>query len=196
LKPRINFFFVQPRFSLSVADTEYILTFAGLFVVGLVISSLAARSREQAEAARRREVQAVVLYELSRDLASTTDLDDILNIVVRHVGETFSRKAVILLRAGDAVEQRARHPGFELDENELAVAAWVLRQGLPAGRRTDTLPAAAARYIPLKTARGVVGVLGVRAVDPDSCLTPEPGGQFAGHDAHRGRRAAHEPGTL
>ena len=168
-----DFFLIEPRLTFTVADTEYIFTFVGLFVVGLVISSLAARSREQAEAARRREVQAVVLYELSRDLAAASGLDDILNVVVRHVSETFSREAVILLRAGDTVEQRTRHPGFELDENELAVAAWVLKQGLPAGRSTDTLPAAAARYIPLKTARGVIGVLGVKPVDPDSYLAPE-----------------------
>ena len=114
-----------------------------------------------------------MLYELNRDLAAASGLDDILNVVVRHISETFSREAVILLRAGDTVEQRTRHPGFELDENELAVAAWVLKQGLPAGRSTDTLPAAAARYIPLKTARGVIGVLGVKPVDPDSYLAPE-----------------------
>jgi two-component system sensor histidine kinase KdpD len=168
-----DYFFVQPRFSFSVADTEYLLTFTGLFVVGLVISSLAARSREQAEAARRREAQAVVLYELSRDLAAAAGLDDILDVVVQHIGATFSREAVILLRAGDAVEPRSLRPGFVLDENELAVAAWTLKQGVAAGRGTDTLPAASARYIPLKTARGVIGVLGVRPVEPDSYLTPE-----------------------
>ena len=47
-----DFFFVPPRLTFTVADTEYLLTFVGLFVVGLVISSLAARSREQAEAAQ------------------------------------------------------------------------------------------------------------------------------------------------
>ena len=82
-----------------MADTEYLLTFVGLFVVGLVISSLAARSREQADAARHREAQAVALYALSRDLAAASGLDDILNVVVRHVGETFSREATILLPA-------------------------------------------------------------------------------------------------
>ncbi len=65
----------------------------GLFAVSLVISTLAARSREQAESARRREIQAVALYELSRDLATASELDDILQVVIRHVGETFSREA-------------------------------------------------------------------------------------------------------
>ena len=168
-----DFFFVQPRFSFSVSDTEYLLTFVGLFVVSLVISSLAARSRDQAEAARRREVQAVALYELSRDLAAASGLDDILQVVVRHVGETFSREAAILLPAGAALQPRALSPGFALDENEVAVATWAYKQGQPAGRGTDTLPGAAVRYMPLKTARGVIGVLGVKPEDPGAYLPPE-----------------------
>ena len=168
-----DFFLVDPRLTLTVADTEYIFTFVGLFVVGLVISSLAARSREQADAARRREAQAVALYELSRDLAAASGLDDILNVVVRHVGETFSREATILLPADGSLRPRALSPGFALDENELAVATWAFKQGQTAGRGTDTLPAAAVRYLPLKTARGVIGILGIKPVDPDSYLAPE-----------------------
>ena len=47
-----DFFFVPPRFTFAVSDTEYILTFIGLFIVGVVISTLAVQAREQAEAAR------------------------------------------------------------------------------------------------------------------------------------------------
>lgn len=168
-----DFFFVQPRFTFVVADTEYLLTFVGLFVVGVVISSLTVRSREQAEAARRREIQAVALYELSRDLAAASGLDEILQIVVRHIGEIFSRDVLILLPEGGVLQPRVLSPGFAVDANELAVAAWAFRQGQPAGRGTDTLPAAAARYIPLKTARGVIGILGVKPGDPNSYLAPE-----------------------
>ncbi len=168
-----DFFLVEPRLAFTVADTEYIFTFIGLFVVSLVISSLAARSREQAEAAQSREVQAVALYELSRDLAAASALDDILQVVIRHVGETFGRGGAILLPAGDSLQPRVFSPGFALDENELAVAAWTFRQGQPAGRGTDTLPAAGVRCMPLKTVRGVVGVLGVKPVDPGSYLAPE-----------------------
>ena len=168
-----DFFLVEPRLTLTVADTEYIFTFAGLFVVSLVISSLAARSREQAEAAKSREVQAVALYELSRDLAAASGLDDILQVIVRHVSETFGREGAVLLPVADSLQLRAFSPGFALDENELAVATWAFRHGQPAGRGTDTLPAAGVRCMPLKTVRGVVGVLGVKPVDPGSYLAPE-----------------------
>ena len=39
-----DFFFVPPRFSFSVAEKEYLMTFFALFTVGLVISSLVAKA--------------------------------------------------------------------------------------------------------------------------------------------------------
>lgn len=44
-----DFFFVPPYFTFVVADTQYLLTFLVMLVVGLVISGLTARIRRQAE---------------------------------------------------------------------------------------------------------------------------------------------------
>ena len=48
-----DYVFVEPRFTLSVSDTEYLITFLGLLVVGLVISNSTAALREQFQAAKR-----------------------------------------------------------------------------------------------------------------------------------------------
>ena len=69
-----DFFFVPPRLTFAVADTQYLMTFLGLFVVGVVISTLVARARERAEVMRAREVQTASLYYLSRDLAASADI--------------------------------------------------------------------------------------------------------------------------
>ena len=53
------------------------------------------------------------------------------------------------------------------------MANWAFEHDQPAGRGTDTLPAAPLRCQPLKTARGLVGVLGLRPKQPGSLLTPE-----------------------
>lgn len=169
-----DFFFVPPHLTLGVSDTEYILTFIGLFVVGLVISSLAAQAREQANAARDREGQTAKLYELSRDLAALSGLDGILQALLRHIQGTFGREGVILLPQEGHLEPTTTGGGLKLDENELAVADWVFRHGEPAGRNTDTLTAARLRYLPLKTARGVLGVLGILGPsDPERQLPRE-----------------------
>jgi two-component system sensor histidine kinase KdpD len=170
-------FFVEPRYTFAVADTQYVLTFAGLLIVGVVISTLTARAREQADAAMQRETETAALYELSRDLAAALGLDDILRTVTQHVEHTFGRAVVILLPTKDAADSlavAAASTGLDLPADELAVADWVYRRGEPAGRNTTTLPAASLRYLPMKTARGIVGVLGVAG--PDSAqrdLTPE-----------------------
>jgi len=172
-----DFFFVVPYLTFVVSDTQYVLTFIGLFLVGLVISSLAVRAREQAEAARNREAQTAELYGLSRDLAAAFGLDDIVRVLIRHMEQTFGREAVVMLPGDSAVARpvpRAASADLTLDQQELAVADWVFRHGEPAGRNTNTLAGARLRYLPLKTARGVVGVLGIMApADSESQLTPE-----------------------
>ena len=165
-----DFFLIEPRLTLAVNDTEYLITFLGLLVVGLVISELATRAREQARAALQREAQTAALYALSRDLAAAGDLEGILQTVVAHIGETFGRASIVLLPEASEQHSLARQagsPGFRLEEEEQEVATWAFQHGQPAGQGTDTLPSVAARFLPLRTARGVVGVLGVRPPDPD-----------------------------
>ncbi len=53
-----NFFFVPPRFTLHVEHTQFVVTFAVMFAVALIISHLAVRVRTQAEAAKRAEIVA------------------------------------------------------------------------------------------------------------------------------------------
>jgi two-component system sensor histidine kinase KdpD len=170
-----DFFLVPPQLTLAVADTQYILTFFGLLAVGLAISTLTAQVREQVEAARRREAHTAALYTLSRSLAVATSVEDIVRAVVANVGEVFGREAIVLLpEEGTATLQpHAQSSGYGPDDNEMAVADWVYQHGQPAGWGTDTLPAGQGHYLPLRTARGTVGVLGVRLVGAGRQLPPE-----------------------
>ena len=86
-----DFFFVPPYLTLVVSDTEYLLTFLGLLSVSLVISQLMATVREQADAAQRREIQTVALYELGRDLTITTGLENVAQTVISRIDKTFDR---------------------------------------------------------------------------------------------------------
>lgn len=167
-----DFFFVEPKLSLSVNDTQYIVTFAGLLVVGLVISTLASRVRNQVDAGRRREAETAGLYALSRDLAAAAELPAILQAALAHIRESFGKNAVLLLpEAGVLRAVAGTYPG-PLSENELGVAMWVFQQNRPAGAGTSTLPGSELHYIPLRTHGGVVGVL---AVEPLTPWTPQGG---------------------
>lgn len=157
-----NFFFVPPRLTFVVADAQYLLTFLGLFVVGMVISNLVARARERAEVMRDREVQTASLYYLSRDLAASADISAVLKAVVANVEEALGAQVVILLPEGERLDILAASDGLALDIKEQAVADWVFRNNHPAGRATDTLVSADLIYLPLQTPASVLGVMGIR----------------------------------
>jgi two-component system, OmpR family, sensor histidine kinase KdpD len=166
-----DYFFVPPHLTLAVSDTEYLLTFFGLLAVGLVISQLTAVVREQAEAAKQREVQTVALYELGRDLTETAGLEAVTQTAIAHIGQTFSREVAIFLPVAGVLKVYATSAELTVSDDDLAVASWTFEHGQPAGRGTDTLPEASMRYQPLKTMRGGVGVLGIKPSAPDRFLT-------------------------
>ena len=129
-----------------------------MLIVGLVTSGLAARIRMQAEAARQREQRTAALYAMSRELASTRGLDELLTIAVRHISEVFRSQIVVLL-PGAGGESLVSSPGgqFTLDSNELGVAKWVHEHHQPAGLGTSTLPGAAALYLPARERLAEIG---------------------------------------
>jgi two-component system sensor histidine kinase KdpD len=59
-----------------------------------------------------------------------------------------------------------------VSEIELAVAVWAYEHDQQAGRGTHTLPHASMLYHPLKTTRGMLGVLGIKPLDTTSYLSP------------------------
>lgn len=168
-----NFFFVPPRFTLTVEDAQYLLSFVGLLVVGLVISILTARLREEVREARRREAQTAASYDLSRSLAVALGFEATLQTIITYVREVFNREVIVLLPEEDELRLHTLVPDFGLDEHERAVAAWTFQNGQPAGPGTQTLAGSGLQYHPLKTARGVVGVLGIEPADAGGLLTPE-----------------------
>ncbi len=168
-----DFFFVPPSMTLAIDDTEYLLTFIGLLAVSLVISQLTAVVRGQAEAVQRREVETVELYELGRDLTVAADLETVAQAAIAHVGQTFGRQVAVFLPDGSHAKVYALSPGLSLSGDDQAVADWTFEHGQMAGRGTENLPGALLRCQPLKTTRGVVGVLGVKPLDPSRRLTRE-----------------------
>jgi len=170
-----DFFFVKPYLTFAVTDTEYLLTFTVMLVTALVISSLTVRLRQQAEAARDREARTAALYAMSRDLAAARNIDEILQAAARHISSVFLSQVLLLLpdESGRVTERAGESVTFLFDVREQAVAQWVYDHARMAGKTTDTLPAAKGLYLPLRTSRGVVGVLGVHPADPQWLVSPE-----------------------
>jgi two-component system sensor histidine kinase KdpD len=173
-----DFFFVPPRMSLSVSDTQYLLTFLGMLLTSLVISHLTSSLRREASVARRREQRTGAMYAMARELAAALTTEQIVGIGSRHVSEVFgARVAILLPDSVDQVKQKIEDPdaaitleGETLDSD---VGQWVYDQQKPAGHGTDTLPAAAALYLPLKAPMRTRGVLAVVMRDEGELDVPE-----------------------
>jgi two-component system sensor histidine kinase KdpD len=170
-----DFFFVPPRFTFAVADTQYALTFVVMLAVALVISAMTNRIRQQAQAARARERRTAALLSLSRDLTAVRELDAVLAAAARHVSELFESQVVLLLPRGGkqlSVAYR-RATEYEVGEKEISAAQWVYEHDQPAGLGTATLPSVQGLYLPLIGSQGTVGVLGVRPADAETFRPPE-----------------------
>ncbi|KUZ26153.1 sensor histidine kinase [Burkholderia territorii] len=173
-----DFFFVPPRMSFSVSDTQYLLTFFGMLLTSLVISHLTSTLTRQASIAQRRERRTGAIYAMARELGAALTTEQIVEIGSRHVGEVFrARVAFLLPDSADQVRQKIEEPdaavtltGADLDSD---VGQWVYDQQKPAGRGTDTLPATAALYLPLKAPMRTRGVLAVASRDPRELEVPE-----------------------
>src|SRR5213594_565184 len=105
-----DFLFVDPRFTLTVAKPQDILSMFMFLVVAVLTSELTARIRDQAEAARRREERTAALYAFSRQLAAAVGIDDLLPMIVQHVAEQFKAHVAVLLPDGGRLNVRAVHP--------------------------------------------------------------------------------------
>lgn len=170
-----NFLFTKPYFSFAISDTQYILAFLVLLSTALVISGLTQRVRRQTTAARSRYLRTAALYFMSRQMASSADVDSMTGFAVRHLSDVFGGEAVILRPdAAGKVTVVARHGSTSPEgPNEQAAAEWVFQNRKWAGRGTDTLPGCQKLYVPLVGSEGVVGVIGLRLSDEVTPLDPE-----------------------
>src|SRR5467141_2786745 len=170
-----DFFLVPPLLSFGVTDIQYLLTFAIMLLVALIISNLTASVRLQANVAGQRERRTAMLYAMTRELAATRGQEPMARAAVRHVSEVFESQAVVLFpdAAGRIRHPRGASTPGSLRGADLAVAQWVQDHGEPAGLGTDTLPAAEAVYLPLKGSQTVLGVLAVLPANVRRVLLPE-----------------------
>ncbi len=171
-----DFFFVKPHLTFAVEDTQYIFAFITLLLVGLTISYLTMRIRQQTEAAQSRESETATLYALSRTLAAVIGLDSTIHAIIDSTRKTFGLDAVIFLPDAQNKEELRLHadtPDVTVDENDVAAAEWCFQHQKVVGYGTDTLPNAKAQFLPLSTARGSVGVMALLVSDADGQLTIE-----------------------
>lgn len=159
-----DFFFVPPRLTFAVNDAQYIFTFVVMAVIGLLISSLTLRIKAQAQIVNDRERRTTALYNLTRQLGTAISCEEVVKISINYLNMIFQKDVACMFAKDDGtlIEEGHSRSGFEKDTHEKGVIQWVYSMGTEAGAGTDTLPASKGFYLPLKSSRESVGVLGMQ----------------------------------
>src|SRR5437016_14142746 len=83
-------------------------------------------------------------------------------------------RVVLLLPENGVISVKAGYPPEDqLDKADLAAANWAWSNDRAAGRGSDTLPGAKRLFLPMRTGRGSIGVIGIDNDRTGLLLTPD-----------------------
>ena len=169
-----NFFFLPPLYTFTITDPTNLAAFVFFTVVAVVVSHFAARGRSQTVAARERVRAVELLYAFSRKLAGVGTLDDVLWATAYQTALMLKVRVVLLLPEDGSIVVKTGYPPEDiLDEADVAAAKWAWQNDRVAGRGSDTLPGAKRLFLPMRTGRGAIGVMGIDSDKTGPLLTPD-----------------------
>jgi two-component system sensor histidine kinase KdpD len=169
-----NFFFLPPIYTFTITDPTNVAAFFFFIVMAIIVSNVAARVRAQAVVAMSRARTTESLYAFSRKLAGAGTLDDVLWATAYQTALMLKVNVVLLLPENGSIAVKAGYPPEDtLDAADLAAANWAWVSDRPAGRGSDTLPGAKRLFLPIRTGRGAIGIVGIDSDTPGPLLTPD-----------------------
>ena len=163
-----DFFFIPPVYAITIGSPRDVIGLVVFAVVAVLAGGLAGRARGTALAAQARVEGLRRIGTFSRRLGQAAAEPDLLAEIARSAAEVAGRAIVLAPVHGDLDIRAAAPDADTVDEGAWAAARWCWAHGEPAGRGTATLPGGTWRFLPLRTVRGNLGVLGVRGDPPPS----------------------------
>lgn len=170
-----DFFFVPPRLTFAVTDTQYLLTFAVMLCIGLFISAITSRLKAQVTSGRLREHRMSSLYQLGKQLSALSGEVFLLSAAAKQISEMLGGEVAIYRTQKGDMPRLAFGDNTAIGKHPTSAvtAQWVIAHDQIAGAGTDTLPNAIALFLPLSASQATVGAMGVRVTDKDRLLQPD-----------------------
>lgn len=171
-----DFLFVEPRFSFTVYDTEYVGLFCAMLLVSAATSAITGRARMQARQSAVRALHTELLLGNSRRLQKAKDEAAILQETARQLGTLLGCETTLYSVRQGLLETRPvfSYPADKMQgsgspriasrhskstpKDELGVAQWVAKNNRPAGAGTDSLPGSRHSFIPISSQSAVLAV--------------------------------------
>ena len=147
-----DFFFVTPRFSFSVDDSQYLITFWVMLIVGLVTGQLGARLKEQLFDISVREKLAKALQALSKGLFNAKSEEQIVQTTKAVLEDVLGVALVIVIK--DDSENIPTIPGLDMR---------LIKQAMQSGTRIiqepETTRIPSRIYLPIRDKLNTLGLL-------------------------------------
>jgi two-component system sensor histidine kinase KdpD len=140
----LDLLFIEPRYTLLVARPEDVWALALLFVIGAIVSTVAAQARQRAVEAQEAADRAEALRALAHVVIQRPSKDEILGAAADTLGRLFSSPAVVLLESGGALRLAAQSQGARVTADDEQAARAALDSGSPT--RADAFPVDRSRY--------------------------------------------------
>lgn len=168
-----NFFLIEPRYSLRIAEASNVLALALLLVVALAVSAVAAQARRRTVEAIEAAERAAAVRELARDLMAERDPAGLARRCAETLSTMFKAPACVLL-ADDGDLAGAASDGASLSEADLEAARWAAASGIATRGGAYPVGEASFDFWPLKTALRRQAVVGVAISGRDAGRPAEP----------------------
>ncbi len=154
-----DFFFVPPHISFSVADAQYLVTFAVMLAVGLITSHLAAQLGERSVAAEAGEREMRVLYALACDLGATLSCEQVGDVLDRFLAGLGMRGCLLVSESVEASEALCQYGSYHPGDYEAGLARAAYRENASVESVALGATEPSALFLPFSGTTRVRGVL-------------------------------------
>jgi two-component system sensor histidine kinase KdpD len=161
-----NFFFLPPIHTFTIADPQSVLTMFVLLGIAAFTANLAGRLKTRAALGTRSAQENAAVAAFGQMLARVSDWKTTSEIVCQEVSRLLELNVVLLNSHDGTLRVIAACPATgDLGPVDMAAADWAWSRGEASGAGTGTLNAADWQFHPLKTALGVLAVVGLSRPD-------------------------------
>ena len=169
-----NFLFTVPIYTLHAYGPGYPVTFLIMFMSAFLTSSLAVRLKSHAKQSAVIAYRTKILLDTSQSLQQAQTAEDIMGLTAHQIIKLVKKDVITYLVEEDKLADPVIHYLNErvhtndyINENEKAVAFWVMKNNKHAGATTQTLSNAKSLYLAVRVNHKVYGVIAI-AIERDS----------------------------
>ena len=165
----INYLFINPKYSLEMISSEYVVVLIVMIVVSVIINGLNFKLKKEKNSASLRAYSMEVLLETSQKLQQAKTYNDVMKETCIQLNKWLKRIIIFypvnrkMLDKPYIYNSNADFDNVNifLTEKEKTVAKWVYVNNKNAGPTTSTLQEANALYLSIRRNNKIYGVIGI-----------------------------------